>query len=90
MLEVEEKGYNNSDTLTRQPFRLSKKWKKKFTPNINLDENHLINHNLINHNLSRISDRSKGEEDSCTSAIIKSESIGKIFFFFFASIIYSH
>ena len=74
MLESEEKGYNNSDTITRQPFRLSKKWKKKFTPNIDLMDNHLINHNLINHNLSRISGDSK--EDSCSSAI-KSESLGK-------------
>ena len=74
MLEVEEKGYNNSDTLTRQPFRLSKKWRKKWEPNVDLMDNHLINHNLINHNLSRISD---SKEDSCSSAINKSDSIGE-------------
>ena len=78
MLESEEKGYN-SETITRQPFRLSRKWKKKFEPNVDLMDNHLINHNLINHNLSRISGDSK-EVDGCSTAIIAknlSESIGK-------------
>lgn len=75
MLESEEKGFN-CETITRQPFRLSKKWKKKFEPNCDLMDNHLINHNLINHNLSRISGDSK--DDSVSTAIIdKSESIGK-------------
>jgi len=74
MLES-ELNPNNSDTITRQSFRLSKKWKKKFEPNIDLMDNHLINHNLINHNLSKISGDSK--EDSCSTANAKnlSESI---------------
>lgn len=74
MLKVEEEGYNTSDTITRQPFRLSKKWRKKWEPNVDLMDNHLINHNLINHNLSRIGDP---KDDSCSSGIHKSDSIGE-------------